>query len=204
MASADHFPAADLRSLTADVGEWLAASGLPTEGTTIASVPLAIWDLKGTSLSDGPVPSGKWHHQILHNGRAIAFARSRVTGERAEVVELSESPLASALEDALHGIRDSAGEHTILRLLRVETNHTTCLWLCQPDQNELIVLQSQLWRAGTRLDEATLLRMSIAALEERGWSVERFIQWSYREEKRIRRWEFRRRRRARKMRRGWA
>jgi len=42
------------------------------------------------------------------------------------------------------------------------------------------------------------------AIDRAAGSVREFIQWTYREEKQYRKWLLRRRRRARKMRRGWA
>jgi len=61
----------------------------------IVKYPLSVWDIQsGTSLRDAAAPSGEWHHQLFHASRALAFARSRLTGTRGEVIEISESPSA--------------------------------------------------------------------------------------------------------------
>jgi hypothetical protein len=164
MARADAFPESAMQEVVAEAAEWLAASELPVADTRIKR-PLSIWDIgAGTPLRDAATASGEWHHQIVHAGRGIAFGRSRLTGDRAELIELAQSPLTEALEDALRALRSSTDDSTILRLIRIQRNHTTCLWLYKPEGfddgvDEVVTLQSPVWDRNLRIDETTFLRM---------------------------------------------
>lgn len=159
MAKADPFLPA-MRDVAANVSEWLAASELPTSDITINS-PLLVWDIgSGASLADAATSSSEWHHQILQAGRPIAFARSRLIDKRAELIELAESPLTTALEEAYRMLRAAPSDSIILRLLRIQRNHTTCLWLYKAEGgDEVITLQSPVWKPMLRVDESTFLRM---------------------------------------------
>ncbi|MBC7976328.1 MAG: hypothetical protein H7138_15260 [Myxococcales bacterium] len=163
MAHADAFPASALPQLAEDVAEWLDASGLPTDDMTIAAVPLLIWDIgTGNSILEATTSSGEWHHQIVRASQPIAFARSRarVENDQVELLEIAESPLTAAIDDVIRSLRASPRETRTLRLLRIQRNHTTCMWLHDPaGGDEVISLQSPVWERGLRIDEATFLRM---------------------------------------------
>jgi hypothetical protein len=173
MARAEPFPATAMQDIIADVGDWLSASELPTADARIASAPLSVWDVQpGVSLREAATPSGEWHHQIARAGRAFAFARSRLVGERGNIIELSESPLTEALEAALGTLRTIADDSLVLRILRSQRHHTTCLWLHKANgtTDDVVVLQSPVLATGLRVDESTFLRM-VEALPGPGLTV---------------------------------
>ncbi len=159
MAQADSFPSDALQEIAVDIADWLAASELPTSGVRIAATSLPIWDVKsGPSLQEAATDSGEWHHQILNEDGAFAYARTRVVDGRAEIIGLGESPLVEALEEILGQLRTNAERPVVLRLLRSERHHTTCLWIhCEGGPDEVIALQSQALRVGERFDEQAFL-----------------------------------------------
>lgn len=161
MARNDPFPPEALAQLAADAADWLAASDLPTENVTLSSAPLRVWNLDtGDSLREATIASDEYHHQILHAGAAIAFARSRVVQQQAELIELAESPLAQQLDEVLRELARQDQQPDVLRLLQLPSNHTTCLWLHDTEHgDELIPLQSPLWPLRQRVDERTFFRM---------------------------------------------
>jgi len=164
-----------MQDIIADVGDWLIASELPAVDARIASTPLSVWDVQpGVTLREAATRSGEWHHQIVRAGRALAFVRSRLVGERGNIIELSESPLTEALEAALGTLRTITDDSIVLRLLRSHIHHTICLWLHRTDGGigDVVVLQSPVLAIGLRVDESTFLRM-VGALPGPGVAVTR-------------------------------
>lgn len=175
MARAEPFPDIAMEDILTDIADWLTASELPATDTKIASTPLSVWNVQpGTSLREAATPSSEWHHQLIRAGRAFAFARSRLVGNRGEIIELAESPLTEALEATLGTLRTVADDSIILRLVRSQRHHTTGLWLHKADGgiDDVIVLQSLVLATGLRVDESTFLRM-IDALPGSGLTVAR-------------------------------
>lgn len=159
MAQADPFSRVALQAIAAEMADWLEAAELPTDGVRIAATPLSIWEVRsGASLEEAARNSGEWHHQILKEGGAFAYARSRAAGEHAEIIELAESPLVEALDETLRSLRGTADDLAILRLLRSPRHQTTCLWLHREGgADEVIVLQRPASRVGERLEERAFL-----------------------------------------------
>lgn len=158
MAQADSFPREALQEIADHVADWLEASGLPTSGARVAATSLPIWDVtSGSSLEEAARNSGEWHHQILNEDGAFAYARSRIVDERVTVVGFGDSPLVKAIEGTLGELRDEAGNTATLRLLRSDRHHTTCLWIHREGGDEIIVLQSLALQAGERFNEQTFL-----------------------------------------------
>ena len=159
MARSDQFPSDALQEIMADLPDWLESSELAPDGVRIASAPLSIWDIQaGHSLSTATTDSSEWHHQLRNTEGAFAFLRSRLVSGHANIIELAESPLVSAIETTLISLREIEGDSTILRLLRSSRHHMTCLWLHRPrTSDEVIILQSQSLRVGLRLGDREFL-----------------------------------------------
>jgi hypothetical protein len=159
MTQADSFPEDGLQAIAADLADWLEGSELPATGVRIAAAPLPIWDVRpGASLKDTTAHAGEWHHQLLNEGGAFAYARSRVADGRARIIALGESPLVAAIEEILGELRSKAADPASLRLLRSQRHHTTCLWVHREGGlDEIIVLQSPSLRIGEQFDEQTFL-----------------------------------------------
>jgi hypothetical protein len=167
-----------MQDIVAEAADWLTASELSVTDARIAATPLAVWNVQpGVSLRDAAKPSGEWHHQVRRDGHAFASVRSRINGDRGEIIELSQSSLSKALEATLEALRPDTDDTIVLRLLRSQKHHTTWLWLHKEDDgtDEAIVLQSPTLTTGMRVDEPTFLRM-LAALPGPGITVSRLEQ----------------------------
>jgi hypothetical protein len=164
----DNYPSGGLKELAAELPEWLAVSDLPVDGVSLASVALAVWDVKPGSGLGAALQSSDWHHQLQKNSRPLAYARSRIINGSARVIEVTESPLAAELDTALGSLKSGASGDMIARILRSERHHTTVLWIHHSQAcEELVVLQSPFLPAQQRLDERSFLE-SLAAADVAG------------------------------------
>ena len=86
----------------------------------------------GSDLLQLAKPTGRWHHQIVVDGRGEAFARStaaRKDNSSASLRGLFVSPLAARIDNAIRWINDNAGGDPLVRLLIAPAYQIHAFWL---------------------------------------------------------------------------
>ena len=133
---------------------------------------IEIWRLDGPEIAgartieDAAVRIGRWHHQIVMGGKAVAHATSvelDALGEPPRIASLVHSPaLAVQIEAAMEmADRDSRLDDAVeARLLAVPSYHLTTLWLVGPRISGIAVLPGVTTdRAEERIDVSELFLM---------------------------------------------
>lgn len=107
----------------------------------------AIWTLNLATVMESspvlkPLPAHKtrfWHHQILFDGEAKAYAESEVSDSQlVSVRETSISPLPGKIEQAIEWVESYDKESTELRLLVLTSFLIYAFWLVERHQIYII------------------------------------------------------------------
>jgi hypothetical protein len=160
MAHSDKVPDKALRDVAAQLGEiigdvlpqsqLLSAMGEPSMtpppdlGETFAvyrldPVGVSKFQETGSDLLHLAKPTGRWHHQIVVDGRGEAFARStaaKMDQGNASLRGLFVSPLATRIDNAIRWINENVGGDPLVRLLVAPAYQIHAFWLVYEGQPE--------------------------------------------------------------------
>ena len=121
------------------------------ESFPVWSLDPASYPPRGARVRELGRPSGAWHHQIRHSNGVAQYARSRGEGLRPEdwrVVEIVESPLAGAIEDAVAWLDIHARDRSIARLVHIPAYLMVAFWLESSDSDRILLVQAPRTYAG--------------------------------------------------------
>lgn len=154
MNNTEMLPDDILDHLASEIGSHVSAlgPGIFKFGPGELGESLSLWMLPADKIAESQEPdalseiaqtTGRWHHQLLFGGKALAFARSMPFGPDPaswRVLELFESPLADAIGAALEWLDAAQGEDTVVRLLVVPAYQVHVLWLVGDHPGEVYIV----------------------------------------------------------------
>lgn len=143
-----------LEHLASEIGAFLSAWGPKAFelGPPELAESISLWMLGAAEIADAQAglsqtakKTGRWHHQLLFGGQALAFARSMPLGDGQDpaswrVLEAFESPMAGAINTALEWVVENIGGDPLVRLLVVPAYQVHALWLIVDGSAELYIV----------------------------------------------------------------
>lgn len=89
------------------------------------------------------VHTGSWHHQIRTHGSARAVARSTPNGPHPEdwqLLDVSASPLAPKVDDAIEWIDANVTGDPLVRMLIIPSYYIVAFWLQEGNADDVVMI----------------------------------------------------------------
>jgi hypothetical protein len=158
-------PLNSLQALAGQIGQW----GFPAlkprdwkrdsfelaEAFPIWLLPLDALRKKEPELANLAENTGAWHHQIKVDGQARFVARSTMPeGNPAmlQLMELSPSPLAERIDNAITWTDENVQDDAEVRLLLVPAFNLTAFWFVGGPMSRVLVVDAPLYPGEVPMD----------------------------------------------------
>jgi hypothetical protein len=153
MANPDTLPADVLDALAMKIGTPLSEFGIVAQQAQMAAElteTFSVWSLNPTAILTPDADfqklvtqTGRWHHQIKIDGKAVAFARSMPVGTDAsswDVLQLFRSDIPGKIDQAVDWVDSNVKGDPIVRLLIAPSYYLHAFWLADGNNNQVFVI----------------------------------------------------------------
>lgn len=116
----------------------LREAGVDTPSQFAIAESFEVWVVDAPAILDSPPDadlrsvarrSVRVHHQLLVDGKAVAYVRSIRRGVTRIVDALSLSPTAKRIDDVIDRLDATVRQRAVVRLLRIPSEQVVALWI---------------------------------------------------------------------------